>query len=332
MAKTKSWDSTLKRLIHVNPNEFVQWLIPNATYLSEQPSELESLQREVDILLQVMMNGQRMLLHIEFQTYNDRDMAERLLLYNVLARNAHKLPVFSCVIYLLKDGVVPQSPFRITFPDGELIHEFRFESIEIGQLTPDDILNIDSITLLPLLPLTQGGASREVIDRMFTKLKEQREAEAQVTELETIGYTLASFVLQKKSAVDQEWLIRRFREMHDIFRDTPIFQEILREGMEEGIGQGIKRGIEQGREEGIGQGIKQGREQGIEQGRLEAARHILYMLTERRFPDLAALAQEQAAKIQDMTTLDKLIITISSVQNELEAYYALRGRDIKSQS
>jgi predicted transposase/invertase (TIGR01784 family) len=204
VAKTKSWDSTLKRLIHVNPDEFVQWLIPNATYLSEQPSELESLQREVDILLQVLVSGQRMLLHIEFQTYNDRDMAERLLLYNVLARNAHKLPVFSCVIYLLRDGIVPQSPFRITFPAGELIHEFRFESIEIGQLTPDDILNMDSVTLLPLLPLTQGGASREVIDRMFVRLKEQRKAETQVTELETIGYTLASFVLQKKSAVDQE--------------------------------------------------------------------------------------------------------------------------------
>ncbi len=312
MAKTKSWDSTLKRLIHVNPNEFVQWLIPNATYLSEQPSELESLQREVDVMLQVMVSGQRMLLHIEFQTYNDRDMAERLLLYNVLARNAHKLPVFSCVIYLLKDGVVPQSPFRITFSDGDLIHEFRFESIEIGQLTPDDILNIDSVTLLPLLPLTQGGASREVIDRMFTKLKEQREAETQVTELETIGYTLASFVLQKKSIVDQEWLIRRFREMHDIMQDTPIFQEILREGMEKGMEKGI--------------------EVGIEQGRLEFARHILLTFTERRFPDLAPLAQEQGAKIQDVAVLDKLILAITSVQNELEAYYALRGRDKKIQS
>ena len=301
MAKKKSWDSTLKRLIHVNPPAFVQWLIPNAVFLGEQPSELESLKREVDVLLEVMIDRQRMLLHIEFQTYNDTTMAERLLLYNVLARNVHKLPVFSCVIYLLKDGPVQQSPLRIAFPDGTTIHEFHFESIEIGQLAPDNILNTGFVALIPLLPLTQGGASREVIERMFVELKKQREAETQITELEVIGYTLASFVLQKKNLVDQEWLIRRFQEMHDILRDTPIFQEILREGREQGI------------------------EQGIEQGRLEAARHILLILTEKRFPDLAPLAQEQAAKIQDVSVIDNVIIAISSVQNELEGYHALRG-------
>jgi predicted transposase YdaD len=100
--------------------------------------------------------------------------------------------------------------------------------------------------------------------------------------------------------------------MHDIFRDTPIFQEILREG--------------------IGQGREEGREEGIEQGRLEFARHILLTFTERRFPDLAPLAQEQGAKIQDVAVIEKLITAITSVQNELEAYYALRGRDIKTQS
>ncbi len=36
------------------------------------------------------------------------------------------------------------------------------------------------------------------------------------------------------SSKDLEWLIRRFREMHEIIRDTPIYQEILREGWEEG--------------------------------------------------------------------------------------------------
>lgn len=184
MAKKKSWDSILKRLIHVNPPAFVQWLIPNAVFLSEQPSELESLKREVDVLLEVMIDRQRMLLHIEFQTYNDTTMAERLLLYNVLARNVHKLPVFSCVIYLLKDGPVQQSPLRIAFPDGTTIHEFHFESIEIGQLAPDNILNTGFVALIPLLPLIQGGASREVIERMFVELKKQREAETQITELE----------------------------------------------------------------------------------------------------------------------------------------------------
>jgi hypothetical protein len=58
----------------------------------------------VDALLEVSIDGQRMLLHIEFQTYNDDMMDEWLMRYNVLARMKYGLPVLSCVIYLLKDG------------------------------------------------------------------------------------------------------------------------------------------------------------------------------------------------------------------------------------
>ena len=85
--------------------------------------------------------------------------------------------------------------------------------------------------------------------------------------------------------------------MHDIIQDSPIFQEILREGMEKGL----------------------------EQGRLEAARHILLIVTEKRFPTLVALAQEQATHTQALDEIDSLIVAVSSAQNELEAYNLLRG-------
>ena len=93
--------------------------------------------------------------------------------------------------------------------------------------------------------------------------------------------------------------------MHDIIQDSPIFQEILREGMEKGLEQGQKRGFEQ--------------------GRLEASRRILLILTEKHFPALISLAQERAASIQDLDVFDKLIVAITSAQNELEASNALQG-------
>ena len=62
------------------------------------------------------MKGRQMLLHLEFQTHNDPEMAERLLRYNVLARSEHRLPVLSCVIYLLASGEAATSPLSRRLP------------------------------------------------------------------------------------------------------------------------------------------------------------------------------------------------------------------------
>ncbi len=72
--------------------------------------------------------------------------------------------------------------------------------------------------------------------------------------------------------------------------------------------------------------MEQGLEQGLEQGRLEAARRILLIVTEKRFPALTPLAQEQVARINNLDVIDNLIVAISSAQNELEGYNALRGQ------
>ncbi len=302
MAELRSWDSTLKRLVKADPPAFVQWLLPEAVFLEELPVKIESLQREVDALLTVSVKDQRMLLHIEFQTYNDPTMAKRLMTYNVLLMDAYQLPVLSCVIYLLRDGTVSQSPLDLFVPTGYRVHTFYFQSIEIGHLTAEDLYTVGSDTLLALVPLTENGTQQSVLTQVFEQLGKHREpaqAETQATEVEVIAFTLASFVLQKKNkTVDLEWLVRRFREMHDIIQDSPIFQEILREGMEKGI----------------------------EQGRLEATRRILLIVTEKRFPALVSLAQEQVERINDLDVIDNLIVALSSAQNELEGYHALRGQ------
>ena len=286
----KSWDSTLKRLVHADPPAFVQWLVPEAEFIEELPTQIESLQREVDALLSVTYNDHPMLLHIEFQTYNDPTMGQRLMTYNMLLMNVHQLPVLSCVIYLLRDGNVSQSPLNIFVPTGYLVHTFNYVSVEIGRLTAEEVFSIGSDSLLALVPLAADGTKHSVLTEAFEQLRKQREPEA------------------KAQATDLEWLIRRFREMHDIIQDSPIFQEILREGME--------KGLEQGRELGL--------EQGLEQGRLEATRRILLIVTEKRFPALASLAQQQAARIQALDVIDGLIIAVTSAQNELEAHNALR--------
>src|SRR6185312_10509586 len=102
--------------------------------------KLRTWKLEPDALLDVQVNGKAMVLHLEFQTHNDPSMPERLLRYNVLTRSEYQLPVLSCVIYLLKEGIIQLSPLKWTTPTGQDVLLFHYESIEIGEISPEEIL------------------------------------------------------------------------------------------------------------------------------------------------------------------------------------------------
>lgn len=230
-----------------------------------------------------------MLLHIEFQTYNDLEMAERLLRYNVLARTEYKLPVVSCVIYLLRDGKVPSSQLIWDSPIGRDVIHFFFESIELGELAPDELLAMEQPGLLPLLPLTRGGTKKEVTEQMFARLQDSEQVD-----LLAIGSTLASLVFKREPSSDLEWLHRRLREMHDVLRESPYYQEILQEGREE--------------------------------GKLEGQRELLLALVQARFPEMARLTKKLVTVIDDPASLQDVTIKISMAQTDKEVQqYLLEG-------
>ena len=93
----KSWDDNLKVLVEASPQAFVDWLLGKGQYLEKLPNKLRTWKLEVDALLKVDYEGEEELLHIEFQTYNDRTMAERMLRYNVLLRSEYQLPIMQVI-------------------------------------------------------------------------------------------------------------------------------------------------------------------------------------------------------------------------------------------
>lgn len=294
----KSWDDSLKNLVDANPQAFVEWLLGKGEFRGKLPYQLKNWRLEVDALLKVEVNDGEMLLEIEFQTYHDPDMAERLLRYNVLARSEYKLPVLSVVIYLLKDGNVPKSPLIWKIPTGKEVLEFHFESIELGDISPIELISIGQPGLLPLLPLTKDGANRKIAETMFTELEAAGKAE-----LIPIGGTLASYMFSKKNTNDLDWLQRRLRSMHDIIRESPYYQEILKEGLEEG------------REEGLEKGFKKGREE----GQLEALRQTVMDIVVERFPKLLRIARKQVTFTEDPVALRHVIVKLSMSQTTGEA-------------
>jgi len=66
----------------------------------------------------ISSDGKLFLIHVEFQKNIRSSIPERLLEYNVLAHRQHKLPVFSCIVYLVDDGNIEESPIVWNLPDG----------------------------------------------------------------------------------------------------------------------------------------------------------------------------------------------------------------------
>ena len=280
----KPYDDGLKQLVRANPRAFVLWLFPQAQFVREHPYELKEWKLEVDTLIEVLVNGLPMLQHIEFQTRHDPTIAERLQCYNILLWSEYNIPVLSWVISLLKDEHAPSSPLKRRIPTGKTVHEFHFESLNLAEFLTEDLVRLKQLELLPLLTLTKDGTRREVVEQMREDL-----LAAGRPELVQVGNTLASLAFQRKGdRADQEWLLRSMHEMQDILRETPYYQEILKEGRQEA---------------------------------LEALRRTLVRIVQARFPNpkMIRQAKGQAAIIEDPTVLENLILKVSLAQTAEEA-------------
>lgn len=280
------WDSNLKRLVLANPQHFVTWLLAGAQVIRELSEHLNRA-IDIDILYEVMLDGQRVAFHLEFQRYRDVDMRKRILEYNVFAACKFDCPVISYVIYLKKDGNVVESPLVLTLPDGREILRFNFLTVKLWEISTDELRRTGLVGLLPLLPLTREGATQEVVEEVVTRLLDLEDRSTQANLL-SITFTLASLSFDTQE--DKNWLIRRFRMYQDILRDTEIYQIIMQEGVQQ-----------------------------QQQKELQDLRQILLGFLQERFSGLVSFATTQISNITDIEILKQLTLKVSLSQTENEA-------------
>jgi predicted transposase YdaD len=88
-----------------------------------------------------------------------------------------------------------------------------------------------------------------------------------------IGQLIASLAFGNTRPADQEWTLRRYREMYDRLQETPVYKEMTRLATE--------KALQEGRQEGL--------REGIQEGQLMALRGALLSLVQKRFPKLSPL-------------------------------------------
>jgi len=278
----------MKRLFKEIPHDLLEWIMPGAQFDKVISTELDGEPINADHLYDISLDGQRFLLHIEFQRNRDSRMAERLWEYNVRASLQYSCPVWSCVIYLKKDSTVTKPFLTRTLPDGRVVHQFQFEVIKLFEIPTWELQEKGLVGLLPLLVLTQNGTRRDVVEAAIMGLTPP--GEEPKAALLALTYGFASLTFENEE--DQQWLIWRFAMLDDILRETRAFQEMAREG----------------REQGLKEGLKEGR-----QDKLETLRQTLLQIAQARFPHsrLEEYAKEQVARINDPAVLQNLIVKIS---------------------
>ena len=290
------WDSLLKRLVRRYAKHFARWLVAEAVFVRALDIELQNQHLFADALLEVRLRGEPALLHIEFQSYDDPDMATRLLEYNVLAsRQYGHLPVYSYVIYLRRMGEVAASPLVRGFPTGEDVHHFFFGVIKLWEVPAELFLGAGWTGVLPLVTLTDGGKRPEVVKEMIDQL-----ASAEEYDVLAIAQVLGGLVF--KTGPELEWFKRRLSMFQDILSESWVYQEL------------VEQGVEKGREE-------------ERQQELQRQRQTIIGFVQRRFPEITALAEQQTAKITDPETLQTVILKLLDAQTIEEVRQILLNLD-----
>jgi predicted transposase YdaD len=282
------WDKSLKTLVMECPQAFAEWIMRETglTVISLLPTELKGYDLVADGLLMLARHGgEEVVLLVEIQSVNDKEMGERLLEYSFRARRIHKRPVIACVIFLRKDGEVPEPPLVWEFRDGKKILVFDYTCIKLWELEAEELLAFHQLALLPLTLMTKRGANRTIVERMFASLIENK-----LENLLPASNLLASLALGEG---DLEWLQRRYQKMTDILKDAPAYRWMTDDAREE-----------------------------ERQEQLKELRETIMAIIEGRFPKYARFAKKQVLDATDTRRLNHLIVQLSLAQKteDIEQY------------
>ncbi|MBD2523192.1 Rpn family recombination-promoting nuclease/putative transposase [Nostoc sp. FACHB-133] len=240
---TKPADVSTKKLISLAPNNWVRWVtqIPDIVAGEILNSEFQWISRESDVLIRVSspQYGDFLLLN-ELQLRYQSNMPRRMRTYAALAEEKYNLPTYPVLINILKtsNNEIPTN-FTSNIAGLRAIQDYRV--INLWEIDVNIAFQQPLPSLLPFVPILKGGENESIIREALQILR----ADEQLNQLETVLAFFATFVLE--NTLVQEIM----RWDMSVLRESPWYQEILREGEARGEARGEERGKASGELRGI---------------------------------------------------------------------------------
>lgn len=232
-------DTGSKRLIGLAPDAWVQWVTQSSEVVAKEilGSEFQWISRETDVLVKAYSatHGDFLVLN-ELQLRYTAHMPLRMRAYAALAQERYQLPTYPVLINILPPPatLTVVSSYEQEFLGLRAIQDYRV--INLWEVDAELVFQQPLPSLLPFVPVLQGGGSASVVQRALQVLR----ADAQLSQLEPLLAFFASFVL------DTPIVQQIMRWDMAVLRESPWYQQILKEGEEQGIQQGVQQGVQQG--------------------------------------------------------------------------------------
>jgi hypothetical protein len=167
---SKPYDNGSKRLLALSAQALLDWLSPGSRFTGRFSEQFQSREIEADAMIESYSPTNELeMVHIEFQSKADPNMSQRMLEYATLAFPRCECPIRSYVLYLRENQEAPQSPLIRRYRNGELYTWFHCTEVHVWQTPHRTMLDQNVPGLLPLVPLMDGGSSREVIEEIITR-------------------------------------------------------------------------------------------------------------------------------------------------------------------
>jgi len=226
--------------------------ISDFEFLDIEFQKIES--RKADIL--VKANDK--IIHVEFQTNNDKNMLFRMLRYYTEIQSRFKEDIYQYVIYIGKN--------KMNMKNNLNRHNinYSYDIIDMKKIDCEYFLNIDKAEALVVAVLCdfKGKDERLVIRQILERLLKLTKNENEFRECILMLEELSTSRNLKDIIKEEEMGLQDLR-----WEDLPSYEIVLEKGMargiEQGINQGIERGIERGRKEALQNSIRIMLEMGI---------------------------------------------------------------------
>ncbi|MES0335361.1 MAG: hypothetical protein SFH39_03230 [Candidatus Magnetobacterium sp. LHC-1] len=269
-------------------------------------------EREADFLLKVVtVQGETIIVHIEFQLTNDPDMVYRMLRYWCHMTQIHKLPVIQYVFY------IGNKPLKMADHIVEPKVNYQYSLIDMRKLDCEQFLysvKPKEMIISVLCNLEGKGAKvylKELLQRIRDFVKEETLRGKYIQQIEMMSLTrdLQDYIYKE---------VEKMALTYDLERDIR-FKQGLAQGVEKGLAQGLEKGLVQGLIKGEKKGLKEGQKEGQKKGLLEGIELALdikfggdgltLMAKIRKIDNLSALKKikEHIRKATDIGELVRLI-------------------------
>ena len=158
----KPYDTAFKRLAEQDPEALLRLvgaLPPDAT-VRILPREISAPALATDQPYEVIGENLHYIAHLEEQTRWKPDVPQRIVEYDALFWINFHLPVRSFVLVLIPDGLPLDAPTECVIAADGLTLIAHFTIVRLWELSAADALAQGRESLLPFIPLMQGGAEQ----------------------------------------------------------------------------------------------------------------------------------------------------------------------------